>query len=93
MEDLVKCPFCGDEKGDLWDLFSSSDDEEISVECDSCEKSYAIRKTVSITYSTYPDPDFEEYLDRHPEIRKNLENHTARMEAIIGGSKNESQDA
>ncbi len=78
--DSVKCPFCGEERDDLWELFICHDDgAEATIECYGCDKEYTIIQNISVTYSTNPDPDFEEYLDRHPEIRKQLEEQKTRL--------------
>ncbi len=87
--DSVKCPYCGEERNDLWDLFSGDDDDgaEHFVECYGCNKEYTIIRNISVTYSTDPDPDFEEYLDLHPEIRQRLNEHKDKMKAIIEGRR------
>jgi len=71
MSNSVKCPYCGEEKDDLLELFTgySGDSSEITVECYRCYKKYIIIQSISVTYRTKPDPDFEEYLDRHPDMR------------------------
>lgn len=45
-EDEVKCPYCGFEDGDSWEL-----DEEGETDCGNCGAKLAYSRTVEVTYS------------------------------------------
>lgn len=53
-----KCPHCGHEDHDAWEMGMDDDDVE-DVECGHCDKPYRVSMSVSITYgsSVIPAPD------------------------------------
>ncbi len=48
------CPYCGDIKGDMWEILHEQDDSEI-IECD-CGKDFEVTMNISVDYSSRPIP-------------------------------------
>ena len=46
----LKCPYCGYENTDSWEM----DDSSGEVECGRCGSEYEYEREVSVSYSTYP---------------------------------------
>jgi transcription elongation factor Elf1 len=44
------CPYCGHEQGDFWEAQRDSGEHQ----CDSCGRSFAYERCVSVDYSTSP---------------------------------------
>lgn len=88
MGDTVKCPFCGAEKGDLWDVFDDIGQSEADVQCDECEREYTIIQHVLVSYSTIPDVTFEGFLNEHPDIKEKYEAQKSRMKDVIKSDRN-----
>jgi len=52
-ENEPRCPYCGTEVGDAWEL--NLDDGDSSMhECDDCGKEFKITASISISYTTTP---------------------------------------
>jgi hypothetical protein len=49
-ESLLKCPYCGNENQDSWEIEDSSGERE----CGRCNSEYEYEREVSVSYSTYP---------------------------------------
>ena len=47
----AKCPYCGYENQDSWEL-PFDRDEDIEVDCHKCEKTYIVSRCIDITYSS-----------------------------------------
>lgn len=47
----AKCPHCGFEYGDTWEIFIRSDADDVAeVECPECEKRFEVERRVSVDY-------------------------------------------
>lgn len=55
----AKCPYCGFEDYDSWEL-GIDEDCECVTSCPSCGKDYGVMKNIEITYSTWALDDEEE---------------------------------
>lgn len=80
--ETVNCPFCDDEH-EAEELFDGYvDGDERDIDCD-CGKTFKVIQNIYLFYTTDPDKDFEEYLNRHPETREQLNRIKAETEAKI----------
>ena len=52
MENNIKCPHCGYENPDSWELGGEDGYEDI-ITCGSCEKEFNMSVSVSVTYSSW----------------------------------------
>lgn len=50
--DEAKCPYCGFEDYDSWELGIDEDVEE-TTECPNCGEEYGVMRNVDITYTTW----------------------------------------
>lgn len=50
---LPKCPYCGKEEKDAWEIDFGSDDAK-TVTCGYCDKEYSVRRIVDVSYESGP---------------------------------------
>ena len=48
-----RCPYCGHEQGDFWEVSGNSESDG-HHECDNCSRTFLWSCEVSVTYSTTP---------------------------------------
>lgn len=50
----VRCPYCGEVEGDLWELWAGEKDTDSSAEsvCSNCGKEYLIHCHITVEYSS-----------------------------------------
>lgn len=51
--DEAKCPYCGFDDYDCWEL-DIDDGAECTTGCPSCGKEYGVMRNIEITYTTWP---------------------------------------
>lgn len=51
----IKCPYCGREVGDSWEM-----DDDGTDYCDDCDKEFQYERHVEVTYSSWKMNDDEE---------------------------------
>ena len=55
MDVECRCPFCGEEYGDVWEVFRGGN-ETAEVECD-CGEKFTIVQYVEVTYTSHPSAE------------------------------------
>lgn len=57
--DYAKCPYCGFEDYDSWELSRDIDDCDGVTGCPNCGKEYGVMRNIEITYTTWELKDDE----------------------------------
>ena len=49
-----RCPYCGNEQKDTWELFLDGTADVVNRTCCECERDYEVERTVSVDYTSRP---------------------------------------